>query len=83
MQLVVCKHKVSVTSLCSTAAPDCSTGQSQGRYGARVQSYSIWLLDTCQLENFKRVTTFTSWLICRQAVETGQLAIVAAAEAAQ
>ena len=42
-----------------------------------------YLLDSCQLENSKRVTTFTSWLICRQAVEAGQLAAVAAAEAAQ
>ena len=72
-----------MTTLCSTAATDCRTGQSKGRYGARVQSYSFSLLDTCQLENSKRVTTFTSWLNCRQAVEAGKLAVVAAAEAAR
>ena len=32
---VVCKLRVSMTSLCSTAAPNCNTGQSKGRYQTR------------------------------------------------
>ena len=32
---------VSMTSLGSRAAPDCRTGQSKGRYCARLQSYSL------------------------------------------
>jgi hypothetical protein len=32
MRPVVCKPKVSMTSLCLTAAHDCRTGQTKGRY---------------------------------------------------
>ena len=33
-----------MTSLCSTAAPDCRTGQSKGRYCARIQSQLLLLV---------------------------------------
>ena len=33
MCCLLSKPKVSMTSLCSTAAPDCLTGHSKGRYG--------------------------------------------------
>ena len=46
---VVCKPKYSMTLLCSTAAPDCRTGQSKGRYLARVQSQSLLLWQTIEV----------------------------------
>ena len=48
MGLVVCKPKVSMTSLRWTAALDCYTGQSKDRYCACVQSYSFLLVKTEQ-----------------------------------
>ena len=38
---VVCKPKVSMTLLCSTAAPDCRTCQSKGRYCVRARSIPV------------------------------------------
>ena len=45
---VVCKPKVSTTTLGSRAAPNCRTGQSIGRSGVRTASFlflSIFFLD--------------------------------------
>ena len=38
------KPKVTMTSLCSTAAPDCRTGQSIGRYGKQESSILLVLV---------------------------------------
>ena len=35
------KPKVTMTSLCLTAAPDCCNGQSKGRYGKRERSILV------------------------------------------
>ena len=65
-RLVVCKPKVSMTSLCSTAAPNCHTGQSKGRYCMCARSILLILVGEYESPTKGREYVMCGWQLTTQ-----------------
>ena len=65
------KPKVSMMSLCSTAAPDCHTGQSKGRYHKRECSVPVVVINVACLNCLKAPKLKSPYLSYKRILQLG------------